>query len=665
MGKLLYGGDYNPEQWLDCPEILEKDIELLLEAKINCVTLGVFSWSMLEPVENEFQFEWLENIINKLYKNGIKTILATPSGARPKWLSDKYPEVLRVRENRTKNLYGRRHNHCYTSPVYREKVAIMNKKLAEKFGDNDAIIMWHISNEFGGDCHCPLCQEAFRAWLKTQYSSIEEVNKKWCTTFWSHTYNSFEQIESPSSIGENILHGLNLDWKRFVTFKTNEFIDAEIFAIREYEKHKPTTANLMYNFGGLNYNELAKHVDVISWDAYPQWHKGDNALVALDTAMQHDLMRSLKDKPFLLMESSPSSTNWQSVSKLRKPNMLETASLQAVAHGSDSVQYFQLRQSRGSSEKFHGAVIDHYGENDTRVFKEVKKLGEGLDSISEVLGSNVKSDVAIIYDTENRWAMEDSQGPRNKGLFHKEAVLKAYSAFRKNGVNVDVIGMEKTLDKYKVVVAPMLYMFKYGIEDKIREFVAKGGTLVMTYWSGIVDENDRCFLGGTPHGLMDVLGIRSEEIDGLYDDENNVALPIVNYLGANRQYICKNLCDIVKVSTATELMVYGEDFYRGRAVLTENKHGEGLAYYISADMEQDFYDDFVESLLSKIKVEPLLPKVADKVFVSSRYNDKYTYIFVQNYGKDTEKIELPENAEVIYGSLNIEELSTTIIKVQN
>ena len=211
-GRYLHGGDYNPEQWLDRPDILQKDIEYFKKAHINTVSVGIFSWAVLEPEEGKYNFDWLEEIINNLYKEGIHTILATPSGARPKWMADKYEEVLRMDPDRTRRFFGGRHNHCFTSPVYREKVHAIDKKLAERFGKHPAVMLWHISNEFGGECHCPLCQAKFREWLKEKYGTIENLNKSWCTTFWSHIYNSFDQIESPSAKGENELHALKLDW---------------------------------------------------------------------------------------------------------------------------------------------------------------------------------------------------------------------------------------------------------------------------------------------------------------------------------------------------------------------------------------------------------------------------------------------------------------------
>ena len=291
--KLLHGGDYNPEQWLDRPDILEQDLKMLVEAGCNAVTLGIFSWSTLEPREGEFCFDWLETIMDRLYENGIQVILATPSGARPKWLADQYPEVLRVDETRHRELFGGRHNHCYTSPIYREKVKRINTELVRRLGTHPSVILWHISNELGGECHCDLCQHAFREWLRERYGTIENLNKRWSTTFWSHTYQSFEQIESPSSRGEWQLHGLNLDWKRFVTHQTADFLRQEIKALRQAGSSLPVTTNLMYYFSGLDYFKLAKELDVVSWDTYPTWHKQAVIETAYDNGMCHDLMRSL------------------------------------------------------------------------------------------------------------------------------------------------------------------------------------------------------------------------------------------------------------------------------------------------------------------------------------------------------------------------------------
>lgn len=665
FGKMLHGGDYNPEQWLHSPEILEKDIEYFKKAKINEVSLGIFSWAVLEPVEGEFHFEWMEKIIDRLYENGISTILATPTGARPRWMAQKYPEVLRVDASRHRNLYGERHNHCYTSPVYREKTRIMNTKLAEKFKDHPGVIAWHISNEYGGECHCPLCQAAFKNWLKDKYQTVDMMNRAWATTFWSHRYNDFDQVDSPSPRGDSSLHGLNLDWKRFVTDQTVDFVKWEIQALRDAGSDKPTTINMMYDFQGLNYHKFADVVDFVSWDNYPQWHKKEEYLTAMDNGMQHDIMRSIQKKPFLLMENCPSATNWQSVSKLKKPGMLHAASMQAVAHGSDSILYFQLRQSQGSSEKFHGAVIDHYGGDDTRVFREVTEVGEALEQIQETVGTSMRSQAAVLYDRENDWAIADVQGPRNVDMHYREAVQKNYRALREQGLNVDVIAMEHSLSDYKVLAAPMAYMFKDGYEEKLRTYVENGGTLVLSYWSGLVDGTDRCFLGGTPYGLMDVAGLRSTETDALYDWEENHAIPEAgSHLGISNVYTCKNLCELVKVSDAEVLMRYGEDFYQGYPVLTHKAFGKGHVYYVCADMEIGFYQDFYGRVAAEAGLKSPIEIIPEGVSVTVRENEDTEYLFIQNYARKPQAVPVPAEYELLYGTESevMAPLQTRILK---
>lgn len=655
FNKFLHGADYNPEQWLDYPDVFEKDIELMKKAHCNVMSVGIFSWTALEPEEGVFNFEWLDKVINTLYENEINTILATPSGARPAWLSQKYPEVLRVSEIGVRNHHGFRHNHCYTSPIYREKTAILNSKLAERYSNNPAVIMWHISNEYGGECHCELCQNEFRKWLKEKYKTVDNLNKSWWTTFWSHTFTTWDQIESPSPIGENQVHALNLDWKRFVTDRTIDFMMHEIKTVKKYNPNIPATTNFMYYYEGLNYFKFKDYVDIVSFDSYPQWHSEDNIEVAYRVAAYFDILRSIKGKPFMLMESTPSMTNWQRVSKLKKPGMHKLSSIQAVAHGSNTVQYFQWRKSRGSSEKLHGAVIDHYGKEDTRVFNDVKEVGITLESIEEIINSNVKSEVAIVYDWENMWALNDSQGPRNIGLNYNDIVMDYYKVFWKQGINVDFIDMEGNLDKYKLVIAPIIYMTRNNFQDKIREYVENGGSFVMTYFSSIVNDKDLCYLGGFPGNLMDVFGIRSEEVDALYDYEKNEVKLYKN----NKSYKCTEICDLVHLNEAEVLAEYNEDFYKGRPALTKNKFGKGKAYYICTRMEDDFNREFFKDLVDELEIERNLNIDLPKgVTVSKRENNNNKYYFIQNYLNELKEINL--NNYVLRDIVTEEEYSEKI-----
>lgn len=644
---LLHGADYNPEQWFNYPGVVEKDIRMMKQANCNVMSVGIFSWAVLEPQEGQYQFGWLDEVLDKLFQQGIYVWLATPSGARPAWMSQKYPEVLRVGRNRVAALHGGRHNHCPSSPVYRRKVAEINQQLAARYSQHPAVLGWHISNEYGGECHCNLCQQNFRLWLQERYTTLEALNEAWWSTFWSHSYSDWSQIESPSPQGEVSIHGLNLDWRRYTTAQVTDFCTQEIVPLKAANPQLPATTNFMEYFYDYDYWQLSKAIDIISWDSYPMWHnQQDETTLACYTAMFHDLMRTLKQgQPFVLMESTPSVTNWQPTSKLKKPGMHILSSLQAVAHGADAVQYFQWRKSRGSVEKFHGAVIDHYGELDTRVGQEVSELGRILGCMSAVSGSRVEAKVAIIFDWESRWAMDDAEGPRNSGLEYENTVVEHYRAFWEQGISVDIINADSDFSGYSLVIAPMLYMVRDGFAARAEQFVSAGGQFVTTYWSGIVNESDLCYLGGFPGPLRKLMGIRAEEIDCLTDDEFNSVTGISgNALGLQGPYQARHLCDLIHTEGAVVLASYDGDFYAGRPAVTMNQFGQGKAWYIASRNDLAFQRDFFNTLAAELQ----LPRAIDTRFPAgvtahSRTDGEQAFIIVQNFSNQQQSILLPES----------------------
>jgi beta-galactosidase len=645
---MIYGGDYNPDQWLDRPDILKEDDRLMKLAHINSATLNVFAWKALEPEEGVFAFEWLDETMDRMAENGIKVILATPSGARPAWMDRNHPEVLRVNADRVRNLHGERHNHCYTSPYYRKKVWEMNQMLARRYKGHPALGMWHISNEYGGECHCPLCQEAFRNWLREKYhNSIDELNHEYWTGFWSKKFSSFEEIESPAPQGEHAIHGLNIDWMRFVTHQTKDFMNQEIRAVKEITPDIPVTTNYMSGFAGLNYWEMAEKLDVISWDSYPTWHnnKNSDAKTAAQVAFYHDLFRSMKQKPFLLMESTPSLVNWQPTNKLKRPGMNILSSMQAVAHGSDSVQYFQWRKGRGAAEKFHGAVVDHEGSENTRVFRECAALGEILEKCEGLCGTMINAEAAVIYDYENRWAIENMNGLSLATREYERTCMEHYEALWQQSIAADVIDMTQPLEKYRLVIAPMLYMLRGDIVERMKRFVENGGTLITTYVSGYVNENDLCFLGGFPgNGLKAVTGIWEEEIDSLYpEDENSITC---GECLSGKTYSVKEYCAIVHPLENTEVLaVYDDDFYQGMPALTKHPYGKGQAYHIAARTEVDFLSEFYGKIAEKISLESSFLYVKELpagVHIQKREGDGEVYYFFMNFNSKEQKVEFSE-----------------------
>ena len=659
--RFLHGGDYNPDQWLNYPEILQKDLELMEKAHANTFSLGIFAWSALEPEEGVFQFEWLDKIIDDIYSFGGNVILATPSGARPSWMSKKYPEVLRTNASREKMLHGGRHNHCFSSPIYREKVAIINKKLVERYGSHPALLMWHISNEYSGHCHCAYCQENFRSWLKDKYETLENLNEAWWGPFWSHTITDWSEIESPSPIGETMVHGLNLDWNRFVTDQTIDFYEHEIKDIRRITPDVPVTTNFMADthdlipFQSLDYGKFSKHVDIISWDCYPAWHNDweSTADLASKVGFINDQYRSFKQRPFLIMESTPSGVNWHEVNKTKRPGMHLLSSMQFIAHGSDSNLYFQWRKSRGSSEKFHGAVVDHDNDEKNRVFQDVAQVGKALEKIKEIKGSYKNVKVAIIYDSDNNWALGDAQGFSNATKQYPQTLQQHYRYFWNQDIAVEVITKEQDLTNYDLVVAPMMYSLPESTMNKWLEYVENGGHLVSTYITGYVDENDLTYINGWPKQLQQLFGVRVTETDTLYPKDTNS----VRY--KNNDYAAKDYCSLLEVIDAEVLATYGSDFYAKQAAITKHSIGRGTAYFIGARTEDAFLYEFYESLAQEyhLKNEWVI-QGDEEVSVQTRDSDNQSYYFVMNFSEEAKEIRVLEESIDL---LTQEKQSTTLL----
>ncbi len=642
----LHGGDYNPEQWRDTREIWDDDMRLMREANCNEMTVGIFSWSTFEPEEGVFDFSVADETIDRVYKNGGRVILATPSGARPRWMAEKYPEVLRVGADGRREHFRARHNHCYTSPVYREKVRIINEKLAERYGRHPAVTAWHISNEYGGECFCPLCQAAFREYLRRKFhNDIRELNRAYWTTFWSHDYTDFEQIEAPSDISDRGIHGLNLDWRRFVTEMTVDFMRWEISPIKKICPDIPVTTNMMFEHYGLDYNRFKDVLDFASWDSYPEWHSGDQERTAQTTAFWHDFYRSLKNRPFLLMESTPSKVNWKPVNKPKRPGMDTLSSIQAVAHGSDSVMYFQWRKSRGGSEKMHGAVVDHLGSGDTREFLSVKRTGEILKKIDEIAGTVTKAEAAVIYDWENMWALDDCQG-YSKDKKYTDTCYSYHRALWKRGVNCDIVGPHADLSSYKLVIAPMLYLADGDTVENLSGYVKNGGTLYATYTLATVDENDLCRLKGLPGGaLKDVFGILNEECDILWSgEEKSVSM-------RGKRYSAKDICEMIRLHGAKALALYESDYYAGTPAFTVNAYGNGRAFYQAFRDGGDFARDALSGIIGELAIAGNTPNAILPYGVSahSRTDGENEYAFIENYSDDAVALAVYPSVDMLTG----------------
>lgn len=660
--RILFGGDYNPNQWPK--EIWEEDIRIFKKASINSATVNVFSWAKIQPSENCYDFEELDQIIEKLSTEGFDIVLATSTAALPAWMFKKYPEVARTDYDGRHHKFGQRHNACPNSLVYQKYAERLATKLAERYGENPQVTCWHINNEYGGECYCDNCEKAFRVWLKDKYHTIEALNKAWNMEFWGHTVYEWDEIVLPNALSEGIGYdktafaGISIDYRRFNSDSLLKNYMMERDAIRKIDPTTPITTNLMGTFKGLDYFKWAKEMDLVSWDNYPSYNTPWSLV-----AMTHDLMRGLKQQPFMLMEQTPSQQNWQPYNSLKKPGQMRAQSYQTIAHGADTIQYFQLRRSIGACEKFHGAVIEHVGHEDTRVFRETAALGAELAQLSDIIGTQTQTQVAVIFDWDNYWALEYTSGP-TVDLKYVEQIHRYYRYFYEQNIAVDLVPVDADLSKYKLVAAPVLYMIKEGMQERLTDFVMQGGALLTTYMSGIVDQSDNVHLGGYPGPLRELAGIWVEEIDALAPEQSNGVSLVNEELTGTSNLVS----DLIHLENAEALAHYTSNFYAGMPAVTKNTFGDGTVYYFGGQLEDQLQDQLFKTIVEESDITPVIEE-ATKLEIACRENAEAKFFVIINFHEEAQP--LPEmfvgktdllTGEVLSSEMMLTQYTTYIVK---
>ena len=642
FGHFLFGGDWNPEQWPE--DTWEHDLDMLEDAHINEVTINVFSWALLQPAEDRYDFSMLDKIIALLVKHDFNIVMATGTAALPGWMVRLHPETIRTEQNGTRHVFGGRHNFCPTSPYFRKASRALAAHVAERYAGTSGLVAWHVCNEYGGGgglCYCDHCAEAFRTWLKNKYGTVEALNKAWCANFWSHTIYDWGDVVPPVSYGDGIsdakcvVSGLQMDYRRFQNQAQLACYTNERDAIRAYDAATPITTNLMGTFKDLDYFEWAKEMDVVSWDNYPGMDTPPSF-----TAMCHDLMRGIGgNKPFMLMEQTPNQQNWFPFCKVKRPGEVRKLSWQAVSHGADTVQFFQMKQSIGGCERFHGAVIAHDGTEQSRVFKETAALGGELDRIGKrIMGSEIRAKVAIMFDWQSYWSLEGCVGP-TAGFSYPNEVHRFYRAFWRRNVPVDIIESTTPLDKlkqYDLVVAPALITVLPGVAETLESYVSEGGSFITGYMAGIHDEHDLVVPGGYPGKLRDLMGVWVEEIDALAPDETiEVHGDAVDAKG-------EIVASIIHREGARRLAAYGGgEFYVGHSALTVNTYGKGKAYFVGTPLDETGMSAFMAPIIKELGLKPL--DTPEDVSLSVRYGDDgVRYAFLINNSESDKRLCLDE-----------------------
>lgn len=631
---ILYGADYNPEQWPESTWL--DDMRLMKLAHVSMVSINIFSWAMLEPQPDHYRFDQLDRIMDLLAEHEIAADLATATAAPPTWMSRLYPEMLPVTRDGRRFSHGSRQHYCPNNADYRRKCAALVRRLAERYRTHPALKMWHVNNEYGlPGCYCDRCAAAFRGWLQARYQSLDRLNFAWGTHFWSQYYYDWEDILPPRIAPAQNNPGQCLDYQRFMSDSLLACYLTEADILREITPHIPVTTNFMVAFKPLDYFAWAPHLDIICIDHYPT-----NITPAWEMALTHDLMRSLKGgKPYLVMEQSPGQVNWMAQNPHKRPGRLRLQSLQAVAHGADGVMYFQWRQSRSGAEKFHSAIVPHEGSEHGRIFRQAAHIGTELQQLSPaVIGSRINAQAAILMDWQNWWAVEYLPGPSNR-LRYWEEIKASYHALHRLNVAVDIVPPGGNLSTYRLVIAPLLYMLRPGAAENLQRYVEQGGILLTTFFSGIVDENDHVIPGGYPGELRKLLGIYVEEFDPWTEAMTNAVL--IEDGPLRGVYPCSLWGEVVHLEGARALGLFAGDYYARGPALTVHQFGQGKAYYLATQANDELLAALVGQLCLEAAVSPVLEAHESLEITQRKRADGRNVYFLLNHGEKVEEVVLP------------------------
>jgi beta-galactosidase len=650
MYMFRFGVDYYPEHWPE--ERWAVDAQLMAEAGFNVVRLAEFAWSRMEPAEGNFSFEWLDRAIAILHSHNIDVILGTPTASPPPWLMGKSPELFRVREDGTRVTFGNRREYCPNHLLYHQHTNRIVNEMADHYSHHPAVIGWQIDNEFGDRCYCPECAQKFQTWLRSRYEALDELNRKWGTIFWSHAYNDWREIPVPLTTGGSPNPGLALDYYRFCSDSYVAYQQMQIDILRAKCPDHFITHNLMgFKYDRLNYFDLARNLDFVAWDIYPrmQWTI-EQGVDPSSNALNHDTMRGLKSKNFWVMEQQAGPGGWEILSVTPRPGELRLWAYQSIAHGADGIIFFRWRTARFGTEQYWHGLLDHDG-HPSRRYDEIKRMGAEIKHVGdEILGSQVKSSVAMMLSYDSRFAFQIQ--PNNPLFSYPDHFHEIYRAFYQHHTSIDIVAPNGDLSSYELVIAPALHLVTDDSAENLKRYVRAGGTLILTQRTGVKDESNMVVNQRLPGLLAELCGMEVEEYDSLSSRMQNGIEFVLSELADTACVSVGVLCDILKPTSATVVARYTQDYYVGKPAITLNQFGSGRAVYVGAVGDTQLYDVLAKWLLGSTRVQEK-STIPPAVEIARRVEGNKSLHFILNHNNRSETVHLEHPSRNLFNQMEL------------
>ncbi len=669
---MFFGVDYYPEQW---PKARwDTDAKMMRAAGMNVVRIAEFAWSRMEPVKGQYDFTWLDEIIAVMAEQDIRVVLGTPTATPPKWLMDENPDIYPVDLYGIQKGFGTRRHYCSVNPVYRELSKRIAGEMAEHFKYDKNIIAWQVDNEFDTGCYCSHCRKGFQNWLREKYQTIEHLNEHWGTVFWSQTYQDFEQVILPAYTafdgftqggavngiaGAPFNHnpGLLLDYNRFKSDAVVEFQNIQIREIRQCTS-LPITHNCMGHFSELDYFDLGKDLDFISWDSYPSsaWGKGTSTQLA----MAHDLMRGIKGKNFWVMEHQSGPVGWQTFGDTPEPGQLRLWTYQALAHGAEAMLYFRWRSALYGTEQLCHGIIDHDGIGRRR-YEEIARIGKELKQLGELfVDSNTINEAVLIKSYDNFWSHRIQ--PYNSQFDYNVLLMEYYHALAANQIPADVTGIDVDFSSYRLVLMPAFNLMTDEIRSKCEKYVKEGGSLLITFKSGTKNWDNGMSERTKPGYFRELAGIELEEYDSLNYGRK------VRVRGLDYECLARSFCEVIQCNGASVLASYESHYYAGKAAVTVNQYGKGRVYYVGCDLEPDALTALMKHIVKESRVTPILTAAAEGIDAVRKSISDKTYIIITNHNNREERVEFEKSyydllgERMLHGQETIEAYGVRILE---